>query len=195
MSIISDKTKVTYFTCDCLDFAHTIRIVEYNDTDFESIELIAPIYMVASGITKLDSYFIKIYLNDCNLMSTMFYYLYRLLCFPISLYKLLNRWYIPVILQTDFINAEERQKFIDLTKKIYKFSIDNTVHEDIYKVKPMQISKRDFSFIDICKLALKGSLERYINMEYWIDKSDNNQYTDLAGNPEPMYLIKVVKER
>ena len=32
-------------------------------------------------------------------------------------------------------------------------------------------------------------------MEYWIDKSDNNQYTDLAGNPEPMYLIKVVKER
>lgn len=189
MSIINDKIKVTYFTCDCLDFAHTIRIVEYNDTDFESIELIAPIYMVASGITKLDSYFIKIYLNDCNFMSTMFYYIYRLLCFPVSLYKLLSNNTIPVIIQTDFINNEERQKFIDLAKKIFPvFDIDTSVHEDIYKVKPINISKYSFSFIDICKLALKGSLEKHINMERW------NTITDYRKS-EPKFSVKVIKER
>ena len=125
----------------------------------------------------------------------MFYYLYRILCFPISLYKILKNRSIPVIIQTDFINKEELQKFIDLTKKVYNFEIDTTVCKDIYKVKPIQIQKKYFSIKDIFVLALKGQIERVMQMEYWLDESDNNQYLDIAGNPESMKIIRISKER
>lgn len=195
MSTISENNQVTYFTCDCLDFSHTIRVVEYKDTDFESIDVIAPIYVTSHGISKLDNYVIHIYLTYNNILSNIFYYLYHMLCFPISLYKILKNWYIPVIIQTDFINEEELQKFIDLTKKVYNFEIDTTVYEGICKVKPVQIHKKYFSIKDILVLALKGQIERFMQIEYWIDKSDNNQYLDIAGNHESMKTIRISKER
>ena len=195
MSIISENNKVTYFTCDCMDFSHTIRVVEYKDTDFEGIDVIAPIYATSHGIGKLDNYFTHIYLTYNNILSNIFYYLYCVLCFPISLNKILKNRYIPVIIQTDFINKEELQKFIDLTKKVYNFEIDTTVYEGIYKVKSVQIQKKYFSIKDILALALKGQIERFMQMEYWIDKSDNNQYLDDAKNPESMKIIRISKER
>ena len=195
MSIISENNKATYFTCDCLDFSHTIRVVEYKDADFEGIDIIAPIYVISHGISKLDNYFTRIYLTYNNILSNVLYYLYRILCFPISLYKILKNWYIPVIIQTDFINKEELQKFIDLTKKVYNFEIDTTVCEGIHKVKPIQIQKKYFSIKDILVLALKGQIERFMQMEYWLDESDNNQYLDIAGNPESMKIIRISKER
>lgn len=195
MSIISENNKITYFTCDCLDFSHIIRVVEYKDADFESIDVIAPIYAISHGISKLDNYFTRIYLTDNNILSNIFYYLYRILCFPISLYKLLKNRSIPVIIQTDFINKEELQKFIDLTKKVYNFEIDTTVCKDIYKIKPIRISKKSFSIKDILVLALKGQIERFMQMEYWLDESDNNQYLDIAENPESMKIIRINKER
>ena len=181
MSIISENNKATYFTCDCLDFSHTIRVVEYKDADFEGIDIIAPIYVISHGISKLDNYFTRIYLTDNNILSNMFYYLYRILCFPISLYKILKN--------------QELQKFIDLTKKVYNFEIDTTVCEGIYKVKPIQIQKKYFSIKDIIALALKGQIERFMQMEYWLDESDNNQYLDIAGNPESIKIIRISRER
>ena len=93
---------------------------------------------------------------------------------------------IPV--SSNFMNSVGNQQPVNLTKKIFKVAIGDTVSIDVRKIAPFTLTSNQYNWVSVAKNRVVSSTENPILTVIIDDKTINNKYYCSVSNPSsPTY--------